>query len=174
MWVIVRVHYGTTNGRTNAHPTAATCLTDVDVGMFAVTNNTDGSAASKKDLANFTGRKTEHCIFAFLSHQLCAHTSATADLAAAAWMQLNVVDQGTNWDVGQWQCITGFDIRIWTGVDDIPNLQTGRSDDVTLFTVYIVEQSDAAGAVWIVFDGSYASWNTIFQTLKVNDRYFLL
>ena len=55
-------------------------------------------------------------------------------------------------------------------IDHITDFQALWSDDVTLFTICIVDQSDVGRTVRIVFDRSNAAWNAIFIAFEVDDR----
>jgi hypothetical protein len=53
MWVIRRVHRGTTYGRSYTQPTSATGFTQVDQVMVFITDDTDGGAAILQDFTDF-------------------------------------------------------------------------------------------------------------------------
>src|SRR5690606_3977847 len=92
----VRVHRKTTDFRTSAQPTAATCLTYLDQLMVAVAHNTDCCAASFEDVTNFTGCQTDRYVFSILfTKKLRFDTSRTHKFSTLAWLEFNVVDQRT-------------------------------------------------------------------------------
>jgi hypothetical protein len=62
------------------------------------------------------------------------------------------VNNGTHWDVLQWQVVTWLDVGRWTLLDLVTLLQLGWSDDVTLGSINVVKKSDASGTVWVVLD----------------------
>ena len=66
---------------------------------------------------------------------------------ALANPQLDVVNMRAKWNVSQWQRISWLDIRIRTRHDRIPNAKLERGDDIALFAIGIVQQSDAGGSI---------------------------
>ena len=119
-------------------------------------------------LAKFARRHAEECVIAFLSHELCGRTSTANELCALADFQLNVVDSRTNGDVLQRKSVTHLDIGIRTGNNLVTNFETIRCQDVALFTINVVEESDTSAAVRVIFDGSDASRDTILVALEVD------
>ena len=119
-------------------------------------------------LAKFARRHTEECVIAFLCHELSGSTSTTNQLGTLANLQLYVMNSRTNGDVLQRQGITNLDIGIRAGYNFIADFQTVRSEDVTLFTINVVEESDTSAAVRVIFDGSDASRDTILVALEVD------
>ena len=77
--------------RDSAHVALTSGLTDVDQVMIRISDNTYGCAANKRNHSHFSGRKSQGCVLAFLSHQLCAVSGGTNQLAASSGIQLNVV-----------------------------------------------------------------------------------
>src|SRR5690606_13910395 len=62
-------------------------------------------------------------------------------------------------DVPQGQAVAGADVREATGQHLVTLVQTVRYQDVALFTVFVVEQGDARGAIRIVLDVGYNGGN---------------
>ena len=169
MRMVIRVHYNAAGSRTNAEPAVSSCFTQGNVFMVIIANHTDGSAAADMYLAQFAGRQTEQCIISFFSHELSACTGRTNHLAAFADFQFYVVNDGTKRNIGERQAVAYFNIGFRTAGNNVANLESLRSQDVTFFTVCILEQSDAAGTVRIVFDSSYFSRNIILVSLEIDD-----
>ena len=129
MGVIAGVHDGTANGGTPTHVTLTTGLTDLDVLVIDVTNLADAGLAVGADDANLAGRHTDLGISALLSHQLSIGTSGANQLSALAGMHLDVVDNGTNGDVGQRQAVAGLDVGGGGGQNLVTSGQTHGSDE---------------------------------------------
>ena len=53
VWMIIRVHNGTANCRSDAHVTGSTSFTNVDQGVFAIAHNTDCCAADDWNHSHF-------------------------------------------------------------------------------------------------------------------------
>jgi hypothetical protein len=62
------------------------------------------------------------------------------------------VDNGTHGDVAQRQVVAGLDVGAGAGLNNVALLQLGRSKDVTLGAINVVQQCDTGGAVRIIFD----------------------
>src|SRR5579871_2785760 len=67
------------------------------------------------------------------------------------------------------QTVTQQNVGVRAGAYDAPDFQTHRRDDVALFAVHVVQQSDARSAVGIVFNRSYFGTNSDFIALKIDD-----
>ncbi len=58
--------------------------------------------------------------------------------------------------------------------DDIAFFNSLRSDDISLLAIYIMQQSDQSGAIWIVLDTCYSCWNILFIPLEIDHAEFFL
>ena len=61
--MVIGVHYGTSDGGTDAHVALTTGLTDLDVFVVQVTNFTDGGLALDPNLSYFAGGQTQGSVF---------------------------------------------------------------------------------------------------------------
>ena len=145
VWVVNRVHHDTADGRANALPALTAGLTPVDVGLFGVSDFTDGGAAAHVDVADFTRRQTKLRVGAVLSDQTHRGSGGAGHFGAATRAKLDRVDHGTDRDVTQWQVVAGLDVGRRTRLDDVALLELVRSDDVALGAVHEVEQRDTRG-----------------------------
>jgi len=171
--VVVGVHDRTANGGTPAHVALTASLTDVDVLVLDVTNLADGSHAVDTNDTNLAGGHTDLSIVTFLSHQLSEGASGTNQLSAVAGMQLDVVDDGTDGDVCQRQSVTGQDVSLGTGHDDVTSLQANGSQDVAQLAVLVLDQSDVSGTVGIVLQVHNSS-GAHLVALEVDDTILAL
>ena len=110
MGVVIGVHDGTADSGTPTHVTLTASLTDVDVLVLDVADLANGGIAVGTHDADLAGGHTDLSVIAFLSHQLSGGTGGTHQLSAVAGMQLDVVDHGTNGDVGDGQSVAGQNI----------------------------------------------------------------
>ena len=132
----------------------ASCLTPVDQVVLAIADNTDCSAAVAVNTADCAGGQTQGNEAAFGTEDLSAAACGSGHLAALAGFQLDVVDECSVRDVLHFHGVADLDVNCLTGDDGVTDLQSFRVNDVSLFTVGIVDQSDVGVAVRIVFDGS--------------------
>ena len=90
--VVVRVHDGTADGRTDAHVALAAGLTDVNVLVIDVADLADDGHAVRADNAHFAGGHTDLSVAVLLRHQLRGSAGGADELCAAAGVDLDVVD----------------------------------------------------------------------------------
>src|SRR5690554_6117809 len=123
MGVIDGIHRYTADPRPTPQPAAASCLTNGEVLMVYVPHLSEGSPASSQDHPNFAGRQTQGCVAPFPSHQLSRGAGRTGQLTALTGLQLNVVDNTTNGNILQRQCITYPNVGLRARLNDIAHLQ---------------------------------------------------
>ena len=145
--VVVRVHYGTANSRTNAEVTSSTSLTEVNVLVVEVRNGTDRSHAVDCNVSQLAAGKTDKSHAVLLSHELSHVTSRTNHLSALTGVHLDVVDNGTNRDISQCKSVAGLDISVAACANGVADLQAVRSDDISLLAVLIGNESDESRSV---------------------------
>ena len=79
------------------------------------------------------------------------------------------MDERTFRHVLHLQAVAHFDVGILSGNDLHAYGQALRSQDVTLFTIHIVQQCDVGRAVRIVFDRCDLSRDPILVALEIDD-----
>ena len=121
--MVAGVHNSTTAAGTHAHVALAACLAQVDVLVVDVGNLTDDCGAVHGHVAHLTRGQTNQSVAILLSHQLSHVASGTNQLSAAAGIQLDVVDDGTNGDVLEGQAVAGLDVGALAADDNIADLQ---------------------------------------------------
>ena len=167
--VVAGVHNGTTAAGTNAHVALTAGLAQVDVLVVDVGNLAHNCGAVHGHVAHLTGGQTNQSVAILLSHQLSHVASGTNQLSAAAGIQLDVVDDGTDGDVLEGQAVAGLDVGALAADDNIADLQAVGSDDVALDTVSVLDQSDECAAVRIVLQSLDGSGHIGLLTLEVDD-----
>ena len=138
--VVVRVHDGAADGRADAHVTGTAGLADVHVLVVDVADLADDCGAVHTDETDFAGGQADLCKLSILCHQLRGRAGGADELGAAARIELDVVDDGTNGDVGDRQAVAGLDIRGSGGQDGVAGLQADRSEDVAKLAVLVLDR----------------------------------
>src|SRR3954469_25898176 len=150
--VVHRVHRHNADGRGLALPPLLAGLAPVDFRLLGVADLADGGAAAHVDVADLAGGHAQLREAALAGDQLHAGACRAGDLRPAAGPQLDRVDNGADRDVAQRQVVARLDVGRRTGLDAVALLEAGRTDDVALLAVGVVEQRDARGAVGVVLD----------------------
>src|SRR4051794_32784218 len=170
MWVVDRVHGHAADRRALALPSHAASLAPVDVGLLGVADLTDRGTASGIDVANLARRHPELRHAAVLGDQLDARAGRPGDLRSATRPELDRVDHGADGDVAQRQVVARLDVGRRTGLDPVALRQAGRTDDVALLAVGVVEQGDARRAVGVVLDvGDLGRHTVLVRPTEVDD-----
>ena len=169
MRMVVRVHRDTARLRTASEPAAAACLADGDVLMLEVADLADRRTAVDVHAADLAGRHAQERIVAFLCHELCRRARAADELCALADLQLDGMDDRTERDVLQRECVARLDVRLGTRLHDIADLEAVRCEDIALLAVCIVQESNTCAAVRIVLDRRHTGGDAVLRALKIND-----
>ncbi len=167
--MVDRVHGDAANLGTTTQPTVTAGLAQGDVLMLDVTDLADGGEAGGQHLAHFAGGHTQQSVLAFLGDELGVGSGGAAELTAATGVQLDVVQHGTHGNAGHGQRIAGLDVGLVAGDEHIALLHAERSENIALFTVGIVQERDAGGAVGVVFDVGHGSRDVELVPLEVDD-----
>ena len=172
--MVDRVHGHTTGLGLLALPAVAAGLADLDQLVLAVADLADGGATVDHHATHLGGGHTQRGVVAFLGDQLDGDAGRTADLAALAGAQLDVVHGGADRDETQRHGVAGLDVGAVATLDRVTDVEAARSQDVGLLAVVVVEQRDAARAVRVVFDGGDLGGHAILDPLEVDDAVLLL
>lgn len=150
--VIAWVHDDAADGRTNVHVTFTACFTERNIAVVEVTDLTDGSFATDRNVTHFAAWHSECSVFAFLSHKLCGAAGSSCDLAALSGLQFDVVDHGADRDIFKRQAVAHFDVRVFAAYNGVARSQAERSENVSLFAVGVNEERNVCGTVRIVLN----------------------
>ena len=167
-WVINRVHCLTTNCWANTTPSVTTSFTKLCVHAFFVTNNTDCCVALSVYTAKFTRWELDCYVFTVNTSYLCTSTCRANKLSTATKCKFNIVNCETYRNCVEWKCISNCWSCIFTRHDLLTNCKLLWSNNVTLFTISVCNQSNVCTAEWIVFDCLYCSRNTVLIASKVD------
>ena len=105
MRVIAGGHRRAAHGRADAHVALAAGFAQLDVAVIQITNLADGGIAHLAHQANFAGGQADLGIIAFFGQQLSSSARGADQLAAFALLQLNIVDQRADRDIGRGQAV---------------------------------------------------------------------
>ena len=90
------------------------------------------------------------------------------DFATVTWNEFDVVDRRSERHGAEWHRVAQFRSDVGTGDDGRSNFQTEWGKDVGFLAVFILDQSDAAGAVRIVFDADDRGRRIVLTALEIN------
>ena len=131
--MVDRVHGNTADMRTFAHIAFLTGFTKLDIHVFFVADNTDGSFAFHIDHTDFTGGKLDLCINFFLTTENCTLTGRTNQLGSLTRQHFDIVDGHANRNIFDLQAVSRLQFSLRTVHHGLANLQTIRGKDVCLF-----------------------------------------
>jgi len=153
-------------------PACPSGFADADVFMFVIPDLSDGRHTFNKDFPDFTGRQSYLSVTSLFGHQLSIGPCRSDQLAAPSDFQFHVMNQGPQRNILQGHGVARFDIRFFTAVQDIADVDLRGCDNVSFFTVTIIEQGDSSRSVWIIFDRSHLGRNVGFIAAKINHPVF--
>ena len=110
--VVDRVHRRAAGLRADAHVALAPGLADLDVLVIGVADRADRAAAVLAHEAHLAGRQAQRRHPVLARHELDARAGGAAHLAAAAGLQLDVVDDRADRDAAQRQAAARRDVGI--------------------------------------------------------------
>src|SRR3954463_5292994 len=166
--VIDRVHGGAARLRPHAHVTLPAGLADLDVLVVGVADRADGRAALAADHPHLAGRQAQRGHVAVLRHELHRRAGRARELAAAAGLQLDVVDDRADRHVLQRQRVSDRDLRARAGGHRHADGQSVRREDVALLAVDVVQQRDVRRAVRVVLDRGDLRRHAVLAALEVD------
>src|SRR4051812_21176167 len=167
--VVDGVHRGAADGRALALPAAPPGLAPRDVLVVEVADLADGGAAGQEDATHLARGQAQHRVRAVLRNELDPRAGAAGHLAAAAGLELHVVDDRARRDVLERKRVAGLDVRARAGLDDRADLDPRRGEDVALRAVGVVQQRDPRRAVGVVLDRGHLRGDPVLRALEVDD-----
>jgi hypothetical protein len=168
MRVIARAHCCTTNSGTNTHVALAASFTQFHIAVIQVANLPNRRIAGLPHQANFARGQANLSVIAFFCQELSSAASRANQLSAATVFELNVMDQGTNGDIGQRQVVSRADLSLCAGDERIAHLYSQWGHDIAFFAISVEQQGQASGAVRIVFDRRDLRRYADFFTLEID------
>ena len=167
--VIARVHYGTSDGRSDTQMSGLTGFTDSDNLVVEVTDLTDSRLTFDGNVSHFAAGKFESGKSALFRHKLSSHTRASRKLSALTRLKFDIVYHSTYGDIFEGKAVADLNIRVGTRNDDVAYVKTERRENVSLFAVRIEQKRDVRRSVRIVLDGLYGCFDAVFISLEIYD-----
>ena len=167
MRVIYRVHYHTTNSRSNTAPTISTSLANFLQTLLFIAYFANCGTTINMNLADFTRAQTNLSVNSFFSKQNCRCSGRTCNLRTFTRFHLDTVNGCTNRDITDRQSIARFNGSLCTRNQYRTSLNASRGNDIAALTIYITQKSNMSSTIWIVFDSFHFSSNTILIALKI-------
>src|SRR4051812_46183804 len=152
--VVDRVHRRAADARALAEPAVAAGLADRDVAVLDVADLAHRRAAGQEHAAHLARGETQRRVAAVLCDKLDAGPCGARHLAALARLELDVVHERPGRDVLERERVARLDVGVDAGLHGRTDTHTGRSEDVSLEPVRIVQQRDARRAIRVVLDRS--------------------
>src|SRR5579864_8445664 len=113
--VVDRVHGLAADMAAPAHPAAASRLADRDVHIVRIGHRADGGDAAAVHQALLAGIQPQDHVFAVAADDLRISAGRAGDLAAFADLDLDIVDDGADRDIGGRHGIAWLDVDIFAG-----------------------------------------------------------
>ena len=123
--VVDRVHGHATGLGADALPAVAAGLADADQLGLGVADLAEGGPAVDRHPAHLGGGQAQGGVVALLGDELDAHAGAAGDLAAAAGLELDVVDDRADRDVAHRQGVAGPDVGALAALQHVADLSPG-------------------------------------------------
>lgn len=113
--MIDRVHGHTANMGPLAQPAVPARLTKFLAAMLRIADLTNAGTAQLVESAHLSRGQLDQNMITFFGHELGRRTGTANQLRPLADFHLHVVNNGTKWNIGHGQTVTGFDIDSFTG-----------------------------------------------------------
>ena len=142
--------------------------------MLDVAHLADGRVTGLMNSADFARRQPDGRITLIPRHEGRRSPSRAHHLAAATGGDLDVMNGQADRDGLERKTVAEFRRRRGTADNFRPHLQTDRRQDVTLFAVLILQQSQPGRAQRIIFNRRYVGLDTVFIAFEIDDAVKLL
>src|SRR3984893_6492453 len=150
--MVDRVHGLAADMAAPAHPATAAGLAERDVHVVRVGPRPDGGDAAAVYQALLAGIQSQDHIFAVAADDLRIGAGRARDLAALADLDLDIVHDGADRNIGGRHGVAGLDVDMLAGDHRVADREPLRRKDVVELAVLVFDQRDEGGAVRIVFE----------------------
>src|SRR5215472_13863609 len=171
--VVDRVHGEFAYCRADAAPALCPRLAVAAQVVLIVPHLADRGAAVDVHLARLAGLQAHVGVDPLARGEGDGAAGAARELAAAAGLQLHVVDDRADRDVPQGHGVARLDRRIGARAHFIAGLRALGGEDVAPFTVGILDQSDMTSAVRVVLEPLDDAGDAVLVTLEIDDAVLL-
>ena len=137
--------------------------------MFRVAHLPNRCHANHGNLADLAGRHAKLCVIALFGNDLCKPARRANHLPAFSGSQLDIMNLGAERNILDRQSISRQNIGFLAAQYHRADLETDRSENVSLFAVEVVDQSDMSRAIRIVFKLCDFAGNAGLVTLEIDD-----
>src|SRR5262249_50769633 len=169
MWVLAWVHGRTTYNRATAHTSCATSFTNAPILLINVANLANGCHTHDMDVTLLARWQTKQGIIPFFRHKLRTDTRAPDKLTATTTLHLDIMNGRTSRNVLHRQGISYPDVRLGTRLNTVPHFKPHWRENVTLLTIYIMQQRNTCRTIWIIFNCGHSGRNAKFIALEINN-----
>mmetsp|Transcript_10703 Transcript_10703/g.13325 ORF Transcript_10703/g.13325 Transcript_10703/m.13325 type:complete len:259 (-) Transcript_10703:337-1113(-) len=144
------------------------CLTKLDELCFSTADLPDGAPGVLRQQTHLATRHLHSNEPSFTGENNGSTTSCASNLTTISWVHLNVVDHGTNGHLVQGNSIAHKNGRICGGENLLADKITHCVEDVTHFTILILDQANTSVTVRIILDGLDCSKHVPFGAPKID------
>src|SRR5437870_381804 len=168
------VHHHSAHVRTTPLPPRASRFAARYIHVIDVSHLANRGEAVFMNPSNFTGRHFHQRVTALDVGQRRLLPSTACNLSAAAWSQFNIVNVSAKGNGTKRQRISQIRRSVISGDDSRTDSKSVRRENVTQFAIRIFDESNAGGAVRVVLDPDYFSWDIALASFKIDLAIFLL
>jgi len=168
------VHSHASHPRTLSEPTHASGLAVTLVHVIFVANSAYRRDALLENEAKLVGRKLYRNVIAVGTDDQRAGARGASELRALSERQLDVVHLEADRDILEGQRVAYLDSGFRAAHHGLPHRQAGRSDDIPLLTIDVVDQRDIGRPVGIVLYGRDLAGDAVLVAAPINLAVLLL
>ena len=154
--------------RTESEITLLAGLAERGVHVIQIADLADGGLAVEMHLADLAARQLDLCVITVLGTEDRHLSGGTDHSGASARNQFNVVDLNTDRNVAELESIARLDFGFLAGNDGLSDLESVRSEDISLFTIRVGDKRNERGTVRIVFELLNRGCNAVLGALEVD------
>ena len=147
---------------------ASSGLADANILMIQVSDLTNSGPALQTNHSQLTGGQDQMSPVAILGGQAGDAAGGAYQLSSASGCHFDVVYFHSRRNSGQRHGISDLGLDLCPGEDLLADLQAQRSQNIALLTVGIVQESNMAGTVGVVLDGSNLCGYVVFVAFEID------
>src|SRR5690606_21662408 len=136
--------------------------------MVGVGYNANRSHTGSQYQTHLARRQFQRYILTLTGNQLRISTTASGHSGSSAWLQFDIVNKGTQWNVSQLHRITDLRSHTLTRHQGLSYLNPFRSNNIRLRTIHIEEQGQTGRSIGVVFNSIYYRRYAVFVSLEIN------
>src|SRR3981081_833744 len=172
--MVDRVHGDAAVMRLAAEPAIATGLADRNIHVVRVSPRADVAGAAAVNQTLLAGVQTHDDVVTVAADELGIGAGGTCELAALAYFQFHIVDDGADRHVAERHDVARLHVDIVAGDHGVADRETLRRQDIGLGAVGVFHQRDEGSAVRIVFEALDGRRHVDLDALEIDDAIGLL